>query len=168
MCVLCVPGFQKDPGIFVIVYLVHMSYELEELQGLMNDLSTIGLSRKSLVFKTHYGFGEDLQGVNDGVTPLYITKEGADLMQEGGFGKWIKDITFAIIWSNWEDGLIEGKSWTKFPLPAADLIRPGLLMVSLFQSSPRMHFPGELPPKRVKEAYEVMLDQILGIKFEEI
>jgi hypothetical protein len=31
-----------------------------------------------------------------------------------------------------------------------------------------MHFPGELPPKRVKEAYEVMLDQILGIKFEEI
>ena len=145
-----------------------MSYELEELQGLMNDLSTIGLSRKSLVFKTHYGFGEDLQGVNDGVTPLYITKEGADLMQEGGFGKWIKDLTFAIIWSNWEDGLIEGKSWTKFPLPAADLIRPGLLMVSLFQSSPRMHFPGELAPKRVKAAYEVMLDQILRIKFEEI
>lgn len=145
-----------------------MSYELEDLQGLMNDLSTIGLSRKSLVSKTHYGFGEDLQGVNDGVTPLYITKEGADLMQEGGFGKWIKDITFAIIWSNWEDGSIEGKSWTKFPLPAADLTRPGLLMVSLFQSSPRMHFPGELAPKRVKEAYEVMLDQILRIKLEEI
>ena len=145
-----------------------MSYELEELQGLMNDLSTIGLSRKSLVFRTHYGFGENLQGVNDGVTPLYITKEGADLMQEGGFGKWIKDITFAIIWSNWEDGRPKGKSWTKFPLPAADLIRPGLLMVSLFQSSPRMHFPGELAPARVKEAYEVMLDQILGIKFEEI
>ena len=79
-----------------------MSYDLEELQGLMNDLSTIGLSRKSLVFKTHYGFGKDLQGVNDGKTPLYITKEGADLMQEAGFGKWIKDVTFAIIWSNWE------------------------------------------------------------------
>ena len=145
-----------------------MSYELEELQGLMNDLSTIGLSRKSLVFKTHYGFGEDLQGVNDGVTPLYITKEGADLMQEGGFGKWIKDLTFAIIWSNWEDGRPKGTSWTKFPLPAADLVKPGLLRVGLFQSSPRMHFPGELAPKRVKEAYEVMLDQILRIKFEEI
>ena len=149
------------------VYLVHMSYELEDLQGLMNDLSTVGLSRRSLIFKTHYGFGEDLQGENDGVTPLYITSEGADLMEEGGFGKWIKDITFAIIWSNWEDGSIEGKSWTKFPLPAADLVKPGLLMVSLFQSSPRMHFPGELPSKRVKEAYEVMLDQILKIKLKE-
>jgi hypothetical protein len=31
-----------------------------------------------------------------------------------------------------------------------------------------MHFPGELPPARVKEAYEVMLDQILKIKLEEI
>lgn len=146
-----------------------MSYELEELQGLMNDLSTIGLSRRSLVFKTHYGFGENLQGVNDGVTPLYITKEGADLMGEAGFGKWIKDLTFAIIWSNWEDlnGNVFGGSWTKFPLPAADSVSPGLLRVGLFQSSPRMHFPGELPPERVKEAYEVMLGQILRIKFEE-
>ena len=144
-----------------------MSYELEELQGLMNDLSTIGLSRKSLVFKTHYGFGENLQGVNDGVTPLYITKEGADLMQEAGFGKWIKDVTFAIIWSNWENHPKVGASWTNFPLPAADLVRPGLLRVGLFQSSPRMHFPGELAPKRVKTAYEVMLDQILKIKLKE-
>jgi len=150
---------------------VHMSYELEDLQGLMNDLSTIGLSRKSLVFKTHYGFGEDLQGVNDGVTPLYITKEGADLMQEAGFGKWIKDLTFAIIWSNWENGRpkeipFEG-SWTKVPLPAADLVQPGLLRVGLFQSSPRMHFPGELPPERVKMAYEILMDQILKIRFDE-
>jgi hypothetical protein len=30
-----------------------------------------------------------------------------------------------------------------------------------------MHFPGELPSKRVKEAYEVMLDQILKIKLKE-
>ncbi len=50
-----------------------MNYELEDLQGLMNDLSTVGLSRRSLVFKTHYGFGEDLQGENDGVNYLYIT-----------------------------------------------------------------------------------------------
>ena len=144
-----------------------MSYELEELQGLMNDLSTIGLSHKSLVFKTHYGFGEDLQGVNDGKTPLYITKEGADLMQEAGFGKWIKDITFAIIWSNWKNHPKVGASWTNFPLPAADLVRPGLLRVGLFQSSPRMYFPGELPPARVKEAYDILTDQILAIRFEE-
>lgn len=146
-----------------------MSYDLEDIQGLMNDLSTIGLSRKSLVFKTHYGFGEDLQGVNDGVTPLYITKEGADLMEEGGFGKWIKGITFAIVWSNWEDlnRNVFGGSWTKFPLPAADLVQPGLLRVGLFQSSPRMHFPGELPPARVKEAYSVLMDQILAIRFKE-
>ncbi len=141
-----------------------MSYDLEDIQGLMNDLSTIGLSRKSLVFKTHYGYGENLQGINDGVTPLYITKEGADLMEEGGFGKWIKDITFAIIWSNWGNWPKEG-SWTKFPLPAADLVHPGLLRVGLFQSSPRMHFPGELPPARVKEAYNVLTDQILAIQF---
>jgi hypothetical protein len=143
-----------------------MNYELEDIQGLMNDLSTIGLSRKALVFKTHYGFGEDLQGENDGKTPLYITKEGADLMQEAGFGKWIKDITFAIIWSNWEDQPKE-RSWTQFPLPAADLVGPGLLRVGLFQSSPRMHFPGDLPWERVISAYDVLLDQILKIRFGE-
>jgi hypothetical protein len=142
-----------------------MSYELEDLQGLMNDLSTIGLSRKSLVFKTHYGYGENLQGINDGITPLYITKEGADLMEEGGFGKWVKGITFVIIWSYWGNWPKKG-SWTKFPLPAADLVQPGLLRVGLFQSSPRMHFPGELPPARVKEAYNVLTDQILAIQFQ--
>ena len=148
-----------------------MSYSIEDIQGLMNDLSTIGLSRKSLVFKTHYGFGEDLQGTNDGKTPLYITKEGADLMQEAGFGKWSKDVTFAIIWSNWENGRpreipFEG-SWTKVPLPAADLVKPGLLRVGLFQSSPRMHFPGDLPWERVISAYDILTDQILAIRFEE-
>lgn len=142
-----------------------MSYEIEDIQGLMNDLSTIGLSRKSLVFKTHYGFGEDLKGVNDGKTPLYITKEGADLMQEAGFGKWIKDLTFAIIWSHWEKPF-EG-SWTKFPLPAADLVKPGIIRVGLFQSSPRMTFPGDLPTERVKEAYDVLLDQIHKVRFGE-
>ena len=149
-----------------------MSYELEDIQGLMNDLSTVGLSRKSLVFKTHYGFGEDLQGENDGKTPLYITKEGADLMQEAGFGKWIKDVTFAIIWSSWKDynGSFFGGSWFEFPLPAADLVGPELLRVGLFQSSPRMEFPhgiGGLPPERVKMAYDVLLDQIHKIKFGE-
>lgn len=146
-----------------------MSYKLEELQGLMNDLSTIGLSRKSLVFKTHYGFGENLQGVNDGETPLYITKEGADLMGEAGFGKWVKDLTFAIIWTFWEDpnGNLFGGSWTKFPLPAANSVSPELLRIGLFQSSPRMHFPGKLPAERVRMAYAVFLDQILKIKFEE-
>jgi len=145
-----------------------MSYEIEDIQGLMNDLSTVGLSRKSLVFKTHYGFGEDLKGTNDGETPLYITKEGADLMQEAGFGKWIKDVTFAIVWSNWEGfNTWFGSSWTNFPLPAADLDEPGLLRVGLFQSSPRMSFPGDLPKERVKMAYDVLLDQIHKIKFEE-
>jgi hypothetical protein len=145
-----------------------MNYEIEDIQGLMNDLSTIGLSRKSLVYKTHYGFGEDLKGVNDGVTPLYITREGADLMQETGFGKWIK-LTFAIIWSNWEDlnGNLFGGSWTEFPLPAADLVGSDLLMVTLFQSSPRMTFPGELPSERVKMAYEILMVQILKVKFDE-
>ena len=146
-----------------------MNYEIEDIQGLMNDLSTVGLSRKSLVFKTHYGFGEDLKGTNDGETPLYITKEGADLMQEAGFGLWIKGLTFAIVWSNWEDlnGNVFGGSWTKFPLPAADSVSPELLRVGLFQSSPRMSFPGELPKERVKMAYGVLLDQIQGIRFEE-
>lgn len=147
------------------VYLVHMNYEIEDIQGLMNDLSTIGLSRKSLVFKTHYGFGEDLQGENDGKTPLYITREGADLMQEAGFGKWIKDITFAIVWSSWEKPLDE--HWTRIPLPAADLVKPDLLRVGLFQSSPRMYFPGDLPWERVISGYDLLLDQILKIKFEE-
>lgn len=146
-----------------------MSYELEELQGLMNDLSTIGLSRRSLVFKTHYGFGENLQGVNDGETPLYITKEGADLLEEAGFGKWVNDLSFAIVWSSWGDlnGNLFGGNWTEFPLPAAALVSPELLRVGLFQSSPRMHFPGELPAERVRMAYAVFLDQIHGIKFED-
>ena len=142
-----------------------MSYSIEDIQGLMNDLSGIGLSRKSLVFKTHYGFGEDLKGENDGKTPLYITKEGADLMQEAGFGKWIKDLTFAIVWSHWEkpfDG-----PWHKFPLPAADLVDPGILRVGLFQASPRMHFPGNLPPDRVKEAYEVIVGQFHKVRFDD-
>ena len=147
------------------VYLAHMNYEIEDLQGLMNDLSTVGLSRKSLVFKTHYGFGEDLQGVNDGVTPLYITNEGADLMHEAKFGRRIKETTLAIIWSNWEK--VPGRSWTETPLPAADLVESGLYRVGLFQSSPRMHFPGELPPERVKMAYEILMDQILKIRFDE-
>ena len=149
-----------------------MNYEIEDIQDLMNTLSGVGLSRKSLVFKKHYGFGEDLKGTNDGKTPLYITKEGADLMQETGFGKWIKDVTFAIIWSIWEDynGSFFGGSWFEFPLPAADLVGPELLRVGLFQSSPRMEFPhgiGGLPPERVKMAYDVLLDQIHKIKFGE-
>lgn len=146
-----------------------MNYEIEDIQGLMNDLSTIGLSKKSLVYKTHYGFGEDLKGTNDGETPLYITKEGADLMEEAGFGRWNKGVTFPINWSRWEDynGRLFGGSWVKFPLPAADSVSPELLRVGLFQSSPRMHFPGDLPPERVKMAYDVLLDQINGIKFEE-
>lgn len=142
-----------------------MNYEIEDIQSLMNDLSTVGLSRKSLVFKTHYGFGEDLKGVNDGKTPLYITKEGADLMQEAGFGKWIKDVTFAIVWSNW--GKPFDGPWHKFPLPAADLVDPGILRVGLFQASPRMLFPGNLPPDRAKEAYEVIVGQFHKIRFEE-
>ena len=149
-----------------------MNYEIEDIQDLMNTLSGVGLSRKSLVFKKHYGFGEDLKGTNDGKTPLYITKEGADLMQKAGFGKWIKDVTFAIIWSSWEDynGSFFGGSWFEFPLPAADLVGPELLRVGLFQSSPRMEFPhgiGGLPPERVKMAYDVLLDQIHKIKFGE-
>jgi len=147
------------------VYLAHMNYEIEDIQGLMNDLSTIGQGKKCLVYKKHYGFGEDLQGVNDGVTPLYITNEGADLMHEAKFGRRIKETTLAIIWSNWEK--VPGRSWTETPLPAADLVESGLYRVGLFQSSPRMHFPGELPPERVKMAYEILLDQILKIKFEE-
>ena len=142
-----------------------MSYEIEDLQGLMNDLSTVGLSRKSLVFKTHYGFGEDLQGINDGVTPLYITNEGADLMHEAKFGRRIKETTFAIIWSNWEK--VPGRSWTEIPLPAADLVESGLLRVGLFQSTPRAFFPGDLSPVRVKIAYEFLTDQFLSIKFKE-
>lgn len=147
------------------VYLAHMNYEIEDIQGLMNDLSTIGQGKKCLVYKKHYGFGEDLKGVNDGVTPLYITKEGADLMHEAKFGRRIKETTLAIIWSNWEK--VPGRSWTETPLPAADLVESGLYRVGLFQSSPRMHFPGELPPERVKMAYEILRDQILKIKFEE-
>ena len=143
-----------------------MSYEIEDLQGLMNDLSTVGLSRKSLVFKTHYGFGEDLQGINDGVTPLYITNEGADLMHEANFGRRIKETTLAIIWSNWEK--VPGRSWTETPLPAADLVGSGLYRVGLFQSSPRSFFPGDLSPVRVKIAYEFLTDQFLSIKLKEI
>jgi hypothetical protein len=30
-----------------------------------------------------------------------------------------------------------------------------------------MHFPGELSPKRVKMAYELLMDQILKIRFDE-
>jgi hypothetical protein len=30
-----------------------------------------------------------------------------------------------------------------------------------------MHFPGDLPPERVKMAYEILMDQILKIRFEE-
>ena len=152
------------------VYLdTHMNYEIEDIQDLMNTLSGVGLSRRSLVFKKHYGFGEDLKGTNDGKTPLYITKEGADLMQEAGFGKWIKDTTFAIVWSNWEDlnGNVFGDGWSKFPLPAADRVDSGLLRVGLFQSSPRMTFPGELSPERVRMAFDVLLDQIHKIKLGE-
>jgi hypothetical protein len=141
-----------------------MNYELEDIQGLMNDLSIVGLSRRSLVFKTHYGFGEDLQGVNDGKTPLYITNEGANLMHEAKFGRLIKGITLSIIWSNWEKA--PTRSWTETPLPAADKVED-LFRVGLFQSSPRMNFPGELPPERVKMGYELLLDQILNIRFEE-
>lgn len=152
------------------VYLdTHMNYEIEDIQDLMNTLSGVGLSRRSLVFKKHYGFGEDLKGTNDGKTPLYITKEGADLMQEADFGKWIKDTTFAIVWSNWEDlnGNVFGGSWTEFPLPAADRVDSDLLRVGLFQSSPRMTFPGELSPERVRMAFDVLLDQIHKIKLGE-
>lgn len=140
-----------------------MSYTDKELQDLTNDLFGLGVSKvKVLSEGTHYGFGPDFKGVNDGKTPLYINKEGADLMEEAGFGKWIKDLTFAIVWSHWEKPF--GGSWTKFPLPAADLVGPGLLRVGLFQASPRMHFPGDLPTERVKEAYEVLLREIKKIK----
>lgn len=142
-----------------------MNYEIEDIQGLMNDLSTIGQGKKCLVYKKHYGFGEDLKGVNDGVTPLYITNQGADLMHEAKFGRRIRETTLAIIWSNWEK--VPARSWTETPLPAADLVESGLFRVGLFQSSPRMHFPGDLPPERVKMAYEILLGQILKVKFDE-
>ena len=142
-----------------------MNYSDEDIQGLMNDLSTVGLSKRVLVNKTHYGFGRDLQGVNDGVTPFYITKEGADLLQEGGFGKWIKDTTFAIVWSEWEKS--PTRSWTQFPLPAADRISEDLLEVTLFQSSPRMHFPGDLPPERVRMGYNLLVDEIKSVSLNE-
>jgi hypothetical protein len=148
-----------------------MSYTDEDIQGLMNDLSTVGLSHRVLVNKIHYGFGKDLQGVNDGKTPFYITKEGADLMQEVGFGKWIKDKTFAIVWSEWSFPQKEDNPnnyWTKFPLPAADRISDDLLEVTLFQSSPRMHFPGDLPPERVKMGFDLLLDQMKAIKLPEL
>jgi hypothetical protein len=86
-------------------------------------------------------------------------------MHEANFGRRIKETTLAIIWSNWEK--VPGRSWTETPLPAADLVGSGLYRVGLFQSSPRMHFPGELSPKRVKMAYELLLDQILKIRFDE-
>jgi len=144
-----------------------MSYTDKELQDLTNDLFGLGVSNIRVLSEgTHYGFGTNLKGENDGKTPLYITKEGADLMEEAGFGKWIKDLTFAIIWSNWENHPKVGASWTKFPLPAADLVSPGLLRVGLFQSSPRMHFPGDLPSERVKSAYEVLLGEIKKIKLK--
>ena len=142
-----------------------MSYTDKELQDLTNDLFGLGVSNIRVLSEgTHYGFGTNLKGENDGKTPLYITKEGADLMQEAGFGKWIKDLTFAIVWSHWEkpfDG-----PWHKFPLPAADLVDPGILRVGLFQASPRMHFPGDLPTERVKSAYEVLLGEIKKIKLK--
>jgi hypothetical protein len=30
-----------------------------------------------------------------------------------------------------------------------------------------MHFPGDLSPERVKMAYELLLDQIIKVKFDE-
>lgn len=143
-----------------------MSFSDEDIQGLMNDLSTVGLSHRVLVSKTHYGFGKDLQGENDGKTLFYITKEGADLMQEAGFGKWIKDITFAIVWSNWTKAPF--RSWTETPLPAADKISNNLLEVNLFQASPRMHFPGDLPPERVRMGYDLLVNEIKAVKLPEI
>ena len=143
-----------------------MNFSDEDIQGLMNDLSTVGLSRRALVNKTHYGFGENLKGENDGKTPFYITKEGADLLQEAGFGKWIKGTTFAIVWSNWEKS--PTRSWTQFPLPAADKISEDLLEVTLFQSSPRMHFPGDLPPERVRMGYDLLVDEIKGARLPEV
>lgn len=148
------------------VYLAHMSYSDEDIQGLMHDLSTVGLSRRALVNKTHYGFGEDLQGENDGKTPFYITKEGADLMHEAKFGRWIKEHTFAIVWSDWEKS--PSKTWVKTPLPAADRVSENLLMVTLFQSSPRMCFPGDLPPERVKMGYDLLVDEIKGVRLPEV
>lgn len=153
------------------VYLVHMSYQEEEIQIMMNLLSKVGASNRVLVNKEHYGFGKDLQGANDGKTPLYITKEGADLLQEGGFGKWIKNKTFVIIWSEWyfpnkQDN--PNNYWTKFPLPSADRISENLLEVTLFQSSPRIHFPGRLPPERVRMGYDLLVENIKSVKIPEL
>ena len=65
MCFVCAGFLFRSPAFFLRPYILpHMSYDIEDIQGLMNDLSTIGLSRKSLVFKTHYGFGKDLKGVS--------------------------------------------------------------------------------------------------------
>ena len=168
MCVLCVPSLFLRGSAFLIektVYSTNMSYSIEDIQGLMNDLSGIGLSRKSLVFKTHYGFGEDLKGENDGKTPLCIPKVGADLMQEAGFGKWVKDIIFKIDWENWDS--MEYPKWTHFPVPSGKLLKSGLIRVDLFQSSSRMGFPGNLPPEKVKEAYEVIVGKLHKVRFEE-
>jgi hypothetical protein len=148
-----------------------MNYEDEDIQNLMNNLSKVGAVKRVLVNKTHYGFGKDLQGVNDGKTPFYITKEGADLLQEGEFGKWIKEQTFAIIWSNWtfpKKRENPNNYWTRFPLPAADRISENLLEVTLFQSSPRMHFPGRLPQEKVKEGYDLLLDEIKKVSLPQI
>jgi hypothetical protein len=139
-----------------------MNYELEDIQGLMNDLSTVGLSRKSFAFKTHYVFGEDLLGENDGNTPMYITKEGADLLAETKFGTWGKN--FFLKWT--KSMLGEEKYWTRVPVPSTELIRPDLLRVNLFQSSPRMHFPGSIPSIRVKRAYNSLMGEFQKIRFE--
>jgi hypothetical protein len=148
-----------------------MNYSDEDIQGLMNDLSTVGLSHRVLVNKTHYGFGKDLQGVNDGKTLFYITREGADLLQESEFGKWIRNQTFAINWSKWhfpKKRENPNNYWTRFPLPAADKISENLLEVTLFLSSPRSHFPGRIPQEKVKEGYDLLVDEIKKVKLPDL
>jgi hypothetical protein len=148
---------------FVTVYL---DMEDFEIQNLMNDLFEIGQNdSKCLVQKVSFGFGEDLQGENDGRTPLYLTRKATEEIEAVDSGKSIKGVSFVLFMTN---NYSTPDSRFRTPL-ASGRFKGDLCQISLFKSVPRAFFPAEgrndeLPESEVIEGYSRVIDWLNSIK----
>lgn len=148
---------------FVTVYL---DMEDFEIQNLMNDLFEIGQAdSKCLIQKVSFGFGKDLQGKNDGRTPLYLTRKATEEIEAADSGKSIRGVSFVLLMPK-----VYSEPDLRFgTLLASGRFKGDLCEISLFKSVPRSFFPAEgrndeLPESEVIECYSRVIDWLNSIK----
>jgi hypothetical protein len=141
-----------------------------EIQELMGDLFEIGASEsKCLIRKRDWGFGIDLQGENDGRTPIYLKSETADLIEKLEKGKCIRGVALALFWSEFLQ--TEDKYGREIWPNGHFSSQTNLWEISLFRYTPRESFPlsigAPMSEEGVQEGYKLVSEFLSGIKITE-